>query len=455
MFVFFLYSCKKPNIVEIVNNENELFAIGQFEGPLSCTATFVEIPNSNPDAPAIIITNGHCTNDIFQDNNIQVNVPLDAVVVFKKISGIPENEYVRCTTRNILYGTMKGTDLAIIQLNISNKDLIAKGIKPLKISDIFPVIGAKIEAFGYPLSISPVILRKSEDILGASTNVSEFIWFWKQLSTSNFKDIYSGSSGSPIFSNGEKTIFGVINTTTIGAVGECELGAPCEFGIGKAPSVKDNTTYIVDITKLKYCFNNQGIFDINISSFPYEKPSDFKVNLKNNVRNFNSTSLGQNLEIEVENPLNTAYKVESLVQFDVSNKDGFINNNNIIIATPLPVYEGYYVVSVMKNNRFDQIKYLTFKTDFTAPSNDLIAIEKIKQESGGYSVKPIFKYPELTQFEWKYGTEQSCNCNDTNGYSFFNRIPVQISQNQLPYKFCIVGYDLASNKTLVKEFVIK
>ena len=157
LFILILFnSCKKTSVPEVVSATNELYAIGQFEGPMTCTGTFVEIANSSPDAPAIVITNGHCTNEVFQDNEIQVNKAINASIVFKKLNDIPESQHVRVNTKSILYGTMKGTDLAIVELNISNKDLIAKGIKPLKIADAYPAIGAKIEAYGYPLSLTPV-----------------------------------------------------------------------------------------------------------------------------------------------------------------------------------------------------------------------------------------------------------------------------------------------------------
>ena len=177
--------------------------------------------------------------------------------------------------------------------------------------------------------------------------------------------------------------------------------------------------------------------------------------MKNNVRNFSSGNIGYNFEIEIENPSNTAYKVESIKEFDSNNKSGFISNNSSIISSKLPNEEGYYIISVVKDNRYDQIKYLTFKVDFTGPFSNLIEIEKIKNDSGDFIVRPIFKYPELTRFSWKYGPENSCNCNDTNGYNFFNRIPVQVNAKELPFKFCIIGYDLAGNKSEVKEIVIR
>lgn len=451
VFLFSLGCSKEYNNSEL---KKEISGVGLFEGSMSCTASFVEIPNMNIDSPAIVITNGHCTSDFYLDNTIHTNLSINATIVFNKLEGVPDDKLIQVKAKKILYSTMKGTDLAIIQLEVSNKFLIDKGIVPLKISNNIPMIGTKLIAYGYPRFLNPLYLRKSEDYLGAPSIISEFIWLWKNLHSAKFQNIYSGSSGSPVFASSENAIFGMINTTTIGAVGECELGAPCELRKNQNPSVASNTSYIVDVTNLYKCFYN-GVFDVNDPSFPYEKPSSFGIKLKNDVRNFGNNQLGQDIELIIDDPINTSYKVESFKEFDPLNSNNFSNNNNSVVYLKNPNDEGYYVISVMKNNQFNQVKYLTFKNDFTAPSENAINIESIPTDAEGYSVRPIFKYPELTQFDWKHGLSSSCNCNDPSGYNTYNRIAVQVSKSELPYKFCIIGYDLANNKTAAKEFIIK
>jgi V8-like Glu-specific endopeptidase len=452
IILLFTNSCVKEQ--NNTNYNNKLNGIALFEGPMSCTASFIEIPNMNPDSPAIVITNGHCASDFYSDNTIHTNSLINATLIFNKLEGVSEDKWIQVKAKKLLYSTMKGMDLAIIQLDISNKLLMEKGVVPIKISTSAPFIGSKLITYGYPRFLNPLFLRKSEDYLGKSSNVSEFIWLWKNLFSSKFQNIYSGSSGSPVFASNENALFGIINTTTIGAIGECELGAPCEIKKNEKPKVLDNTSYIVDVTSLYKCFNN-GVFDLNHVTFPYEKPSSFSIKLKNDIRNFNSNQLGQDIELIIDDPSNTSYKVESFKEFDPMNSNNFINNNSSIIYIQKPIEEAFYVISVMKNNKFNEVKYLTFKNDFSAPSENAINIESISTDSEGYSVRPIFKYPELTQFDWKHGSESNCNCNDPNGYITFNRIPVQVSKSELPYKFCIIGYDLANNKTSTKEFVLK
>jgi hypothetical protein len=452
-FLFlFLLSCSKEQNNSVV--KKEISGVGLFEGSMSCTASFVEIPDMNLDSPAIVITNGHCTSDFYLDNTIYTNSSINATIVFNKLEGVPDDKLIQVKAKKILYSTMKGTDLAIIQLEVSNKSLIEKGVVPIKISNNIPLIGTKLITYGYPRFLNPLYLRKSEDYLGAPSIISEFIWLWKNLYSAKFQNIYSGSSGSPVFASNENAIFGIINTTTIGAVGECELGAPCELRKNQKPIVLSNTSYIVDVTNLYKCFY-KGEFDINYGNFPYEKPSSFGIKLKNDVRNFSNNQLMQDIELIIDEPLNTSYKVESFKEFDPLNSNNFSSNNSNIVYLKNPIDEGYYVISVMKNNQFNQVKYLTFKNDFTAPSENAISIESIPTDSGGYSVRPVFKYPELTQFDWKYGLASNCNCNDPTGYNTYNRIPIQVSKSELPYKICIIGYDLANNKTAVKEFILR
>jgi hypothetical protein len=102
--VCYLISCSKPfenlspefpdGLVDVGNQkfDKRLYAIGQFNGAMTCTATYIEVPNQTLDSPAYIITNGHCTNATFEDNSIYLDEAIDASVTFKLISGIAEQQ---------------------------------------------------------------------------------------------------------------------------------------------------------------------------------------------------------------------------------------------------------------------------------------------------------------------------------------------------------------------------
>jgi hypothetical protein len=52
IIVLFLNGCTKEE--NSINYNDKLNGIGLFEGPMSCTASFIEIPNMHPDSPAIV-----------------------------------------------------------------------------------------------------------------------------------------------------------------------------------------------------------------------------------------------------------------------------------------------------------------------------------------------------------------------------------------------------------------
>jgi hypothetical protein len=70
--------------------------------------------------------------------------------------------------------------------------------------------------------------------------------------------------------------------------------------------------------------------------------------------------------------------------------------------------------------------------------------------------EPVFKYPELVGFQYKFGSVANCDCDEQTGYQDYLRIPVFVNKNdyQFPLKICIIGQDLAGNKSLPKTFII-
>jgi V8-like Glu-specific endopeptidase len=446
-----------PNLPEgLVNGEDSkidkrLYAIGQFFGPFTCTATYIEVPFQTLDSPAYIITNGHCAVEIFEDNPIYIDRPISAEVVFKNVYGIPENQHVKFSTKKIAYATMKGTDLAIIELNLTNRELQKAGIQPLKLATELPVKGAQVQALGYPLSLTPINLRVSKGELGSVTTIAEFIWLWNDFYSIFLKNIASGSSGSPVFEDLSKGVWGMVNTTTIDAVGTCDLGAPCELAQNVSPSTKFETTYILDVLDIRSSFNARGVFDINLNSNLLEKPSGFEVSLKDGVRNFGKSDLEIRKLTFNSSVMGTTYRIDPFETYDWKNSSGFLPMTSETTEVNYPDKEGFYVLTLQANSKKNR---LTFKMDFTEPDAALIRLNQNKLVGGDYLVHPIFIYPELVSYNWKIGPLATCDCADQKDYQIYNRNPINISAKELPVKICVIGYDLAGNPSKLREFVI-
>lgn len=431
--------------------DNRLIGIGQFIGPLSCTATYIEVPFQSLDSPAYIITNGHCANGAFEDNPIYLDIPISAEVVFKNIEGIPENQQITFSTKKIAYATMKGTDLAIIELNHTNRELQKAGIMPLKLASEISEKGSAVHAFGYPLAFDKVGMRGSKGLLGESTMIAEFVWVWKDFYSVGMKDISTGSSGSPVFENLTKGVWGMINTTTIGANGTCELGAPCEFGFGIVPVTKPETTYFFDIRNIRNSFDSKGVFDINLSTNVLEKPAGFQVRFDTGQRNFGKTDqTDKQLIFTSSNHSSTSYRIDPFENYNWDNTAGFSPMTSEFVAVSFPENEGFYVMTLLSNGKKNR---LTFKMDFTAPDASMIKLNQ-SRDPDGVSIEPVFVYPELEGFLWKIEPLATCDCDDPEGYQYYNRIAEFVPKEELPVKICVIGSDLAGNKSKVKEFVL-
>jgi V8-like Glu-specific endopeptidase len=431
--------------------DKRLFAIGQFRGPSTCTATYIEVPSQSLDSPAYILTNGHCVIDFYEDNSIYIDKPISAQVIFKNIFGVPEDQQKTFSIKKVAYSTMKGTDIAIVELDHTNRELQAAGIMPLKLATQIPSKGTVVNAFGYPLFFETVNMRGSKGQLGATSLIAEFFWLWKDFYAVNMKDIASGSSGSPVFEDLSKGIWGMINTTTIGAKGTCELGAPCEFGINQLPITKPETTYVLDVRAIRSSFNSKGIFDINLNSNQLEKPSGFVVGLNSGIRNFGKKDiLEDQLRFTSSSHLNTSYRLDAFENYNWDNSSGFTPMTAETTAINFPEKEGFYVLTFLADGKRNR---LTFKMDFTAPDFNTIQLNQVKG-SDSYWINPVFVYPELVGFKWKIGPLATCDCSDTSDFETFNRNPRFVSNVELPVKVCVIGSDLAGNQTKVKEFIL-
>src|SRR5688572_7242580 len=97
------------------NGENEAFSgIGRLDGlGSSCTAFLLAV--GEPSGPSYALTNGHCVG-LFDNTSVMRDAPADgATVRFRLFADRPDDEAV-VPVETVLYGTMRGTDVAVLQL---------------------------------------------------------------------------------------------------------------------------------------------------------------------------------------------------------------------------------------------------------------------------------------------------------------------------------------------------
>ena len=184
-----------------------------------CSGSIVNLGVPETDK-AILMTNGHCL-DMMDDEADAVILNQTYVRNIKAFKNIRDSIMVR--TNRILYGIMQPHDVALIELNITYKELLDRGIKSFRLSPVQAPVGEPLifasglfqEVTNCPLEA--VIYRLKEDK-----------WINENVLKYTACDSKHGTSGSPLISARTNEIVG-INMTGNDSGGKCTFNNPCEI----------------------------------------------------------------------------------------------------------------------------------------------------------------------------------------------------------------------------------
>ena len=102
----------------------------------------------------------------------------------------------------ILYSTMKGRDIALVELAATQEELAERDIAPFAIAGEPPAEAGAVTVIGAPLAQLPAaaaFLRRETCTAGGRASLIEQAWQFHDAYRLDCQDIYSGSSGSPVF----------------------------------------------------------------------------------------------------------------------------------------------------------------------------------------------------------------------------------------------------------------
>lgn len=246
-------------------------AVGQlrYGGSSWCTAVLVASSDAS-GAPAHALTNGHCVMDIGPEgaNTVSfVEGPDALTIVFNMFQDQAANQQP-ITVAAIPYATMKGTDVAVVELATTVEAIRAQGLEPLPIGTAAPAASAAIEVVGIPFHELEFLRRASCHQRDRRTLIEG----WYHFYDSHAPDcgmLGMGSSGSPML-DADGDIFALVNTgiSKLG-ISNCSLDHPCEVGTTRAAPNPGNS-YGVDVTGLGSCFGADGRFDLGATGCPLD-----------------------------------------------------------------------------------------------------------------------------------------------------------------------------------------
>ncbi len=443
---------------------DHLRGVGRFQGTSACTAVLIDTGSN--DAAAVILTNGHCAQQWSAAEVLQNEPAADMQMIFNYFANTRAVQ-VTVPAARVLYSSMKGRDIALVELAATQGDLLARDIFPFPLAAA-PLEGApEVEVLGAPTAELPsdeAYLRHEQCRANGRVSLLEYEWQFNDAYRLDCQDIYGGSSGSPLFAGDTIEIFGLINTTSIGGRTPCYLNAPCEITPGGV-TFRPDTAYATPVDGLAACFGEDGRFNLTLAGCPLDNGR--QLTISGYPRQAVNPSLTQpdgsapqtswNATLRGDLPY-YRYKIGPLAATDCRRGEGYSDVQLLAarpsIDDPLPQTEGHYVLCLLAgpgpqlDSTWQQPQHATaarIAIDTTPPA--AAPALTISAEADHLLIQPDADPPELTAFLLKSGPLATTNCANQAGYTNLGSRSLILPTTDLPALVCVIGLDAAGNQT--------
>ena len=405
--------------------------VAQTDFGSQCTATLIE--TGVDEAPAYMLTNGHCVGlDTAPANQSVIDVAASGEATFFNVAGAKASTLLRVPAERVEYATMRARDIAVVRLASTLGALRAAGAVPLPIATTASA-GTDVVNISVPtqgITSDDRVMRKGTCTTGADVDVIEWRWLWTNASTNDCEGVLGGASGSPLIAHGE--IVSIINTTTLGvnveSGGFCYLGKPCAV-TADGVNFEPGESYGVDITGVDACFV-QGEFALG-GACPLEvttlwEPIGGGTFGADGTAGFGETpSLKLDANTDVRVRLTGPISVEHVALCDDPASYGAVEidvvagaEEPVVVPITLPTEDGYFVVCAAVAGQESLAARVLFTVD-SVPASAGPQFSVTKLEDGGYYVDPLFDMPEIADIAFLLGPAASTSCDDLAG----NRSP--------------------------------
>ncbi len=436
-----------------------LSGVARFSGGLTCTAFLIQ-PVASDDAPVYALTNGHCLG--LSGNQVVAPAPLQrgSALTFHYFFDTPSRR-ISVPLRAAPYATMKGLDVAVVELETTWAALAAAGVRPVTLSRTAPAAGDTVFTVGAPVSGVPDAerwLRKSECAIAAQAQLAEGVWKFHDALRLPCGGVFAGASGSPVFDARTREVIAIINTSTQGAGASsgdfpCFTNYPCELTQAKGELVPE-AAYGLPLTGIANCFDASGRFRFTLPACPLDPGLEplLRGAPVANVR----PGAAWNVSVSGAGFTEYRYKTGPEHETDCRRESGY--SAPVDIATPLrepiPSADGRYILCVLGNGQ--QARHATFAhtaVDTVPPA--LSPRWLVRGDGRGFSVQMIFIVPDLSDYRYKFGPEPATDCDNPDGYQIYRRVPINVPAATAPLiRFCILGGDRNDNFTRPAQILL-
>ncbi|MCX5193974.1 serine protease [Streptomyces sp. NBC_00249] len=232
----------------------------------NCSGSVVRTPNSQPNDPALVLSNGHCLETGFPAaGEVLVNRPSSRSFSLLNAAG---SKVATLRASKIAYGTMTDTDVSLYQLTKTYAQIQSQyAIAALTLNDARPVQGSSIKV------VSGYWKRTySCNVDGFAYRLKEGAWTWKDSVryTSSCNTI-GGTSGSPVIDTTTGKVVAVNNTGNEDGQ-RCTDNNPCEVDESGNVTVRQGINYAQETYTLVPCIGPGNQIDLNRAGCVLPKP---------------------------------------------------------------------------------------------------------------------------------------------------------------------------------------
>ncbi|MCH0563629.1 MULTISPECIES: serine protease [unclassified Streptomyces] len=232
----------------------------------NCSGSVIRFPDSDDNAPALVLTNGHCLETGFPEPG-EVIVDQSSRRSFSLLSSYG---YRIGTLRadKVVYSTMTDTDVTIYETTRTYAQIRSRyGIEALTVADTHPVAGTAITvASGYWRRLYNC------NIDGFAYRLKEGDWTWKDsVRYTPSCNTIGGTSGSPVIDQATGKVVAVNNTGN--EDGEtCTVNNPCEVDENGNVTVREGINYAQETYQIPACFTSGNRLDLSAGDCVLPKP---------------------------------------------------------------------------------------------------------------------------------------------------------------------------------------
>ncbi|MCX4548575.1 serine protease [Streptomyces sp. NBC_01387] len=232
----------------------------------NCSGSVVRMPDSQPDDPALVLSNGHCLETGFPAaGEVITDQPSSRTFSLLNSAG---SSVATLKASKVAYATMTDTDISLYQLTSTYAQIQSKyGIAALELNAAHPTQGTAIKVVsGYWKKIY------SCNVDGFVYRLKEGDWTWKDsLRYTSACDTIGGTSGSPVIDTATGKVVAVNNTGNEDGQ-TCTENNPCEVDENGNVTIHQGINYAEETYGIVACVGAGNKIDLSLAGCTLPKP---------------------------------------------------------------------------------------------------------------------------------------------------------------------------------------